>query len=85
MYRRFIGIMYVMNIVFQAIFTLITPAALCWLIGWLLVSYASLDKWIYAPLITVGILAGFVSMIKFVLSAMSAYERLEKQQNADKK
>ncbi len=81
MYKNFISVAYVLNIVFSAIFTLVTPIGLCLLVGWLLVEYASVGQWIYALLITVGALAGLVGMVRFVLSAMSAYERLEKQQS----
>lgn len=79
MFRKFIGVAYVLNIVFSAIFTLATPIGLCLLASWLLVEYASVGKWIYALLITVGALVGLVSMVRFVTSAMSAYERLERQ------
>ncbi len=85
MYKRFIGVMYVLNIVFQAFFTLIMPAALGFAIGWALVKYASAPDWIYAPLLVVGILWGFYSMIKFVLTAMAGFERLEREQNGNNK
>lgn len=79
MYGKLVSALYVMNIIFQAFITLLIPAGLGWLCGWLLVSYASCPPWIYAPLIVVGVLVGFYSMIKFVLTAMSGYERLEKE------
>ncbi len=82
MYRKFISVSYVLNIVFQAFFTLLTPAAIFFLISWLLVSYASAPSWIYAPFLIVGILLGLYSMVKFILSAMAGYERLEKQREA---
>ena len=85
MYKRFVGVMYVLNIVFQAFFTLLMPAALCFVIGWALVKYASAPDWIYAPLLVVGILWGFYSMIKFVLTAMAGFERLEREQNENSK
>ena len=71
--------MYAMNIVGQAVFSLLTPAALLFCVSWLLVKRASAPEWIYAVLIPIGIIAGLVSMVKFVLSATSALERLEKQ------
>ena len=81
----FVGALYVLNIVSQAIFTLATPIALGFLLSWLLVSWLGAPTWIYAILITLGALSGFYTMIKFVLSAMSAFERLEKEQNKGKK
>lgn len=72
--------MYVLNIVFQAFFTLLMPAGLGFLISWLLVRYASLPNWVYAPFLIVGLLIGLYSMVKFVIVAMSGYERLEREQ-----
>ena len=85
MYKKLVSALYVINIVFQAIFTLLTPIALVFGISWLLVSYASAPTWIYAALVTLGALCGFYSMIKFVLSAMAALDRLEKSRDASKK
>ena len=73
--------MYVLNIVFQAFFTLIMPAGLGFLASWLLVRFAGAPGWIYAPFLTVGILLGLYSMVKFVIVAMSGYERLERERN----
>lgn len=81
MYKKLVGAMYVLNIVFQSFFTLLTPVALCFFLSWLLVSYASAPKWIYAPLLVLGVLSGFYSMIRFVLTAMAGFERLESEQN----
>ena len=85
MYKKFVSAMYVINIVSQAIFTLATPIALGFGISWLLVEYASAPFFVYAVFITVGALCGFYSMIKFVLSAMAALERLEKSREDCKK
>ena len=71
--------MYALNIIAQAIFSLLTPAALMFAISWLFVSKAGAPEWIYAITVTVGIIAGLISMVKFVLSSASALERLEKQ------
>ena len=78
MYRKFISAMYVLNIVFQALFTLVMPAAFGYLLCLLLIEFAGADPWIYAAGITLGVLIGFYSMIKFVLSAMAGLDRLEK-------
>ncbi|MBQ7387096.1 MAG: AtpZ/AtpI family protein [Clostridia bacterium] len=84
-YTRFIGALYVLNIAWQALFSLAAPIGVGFLISYLLVRYASAPGWIYAPLIVVGALSGLVSMIKFVLSAMAGLERLEKQQSSKEK
>ena len=76
-YKRFVSALYVLNIVIQAIFTLLTPPSLLFLISWLFVSKAGAPEWIYAIAIILGILMGLVSMVKFVISASEALERLE--------
>lgn len=82
MYRKLVSVTYVLNIIFQSFFTLLVPTGLCFLISWLLVSYAGAPKWLYAPLLIVGVLVGLISMVKFVISAMNALESLEAQHKA---
>ena len=79
MYRKFITPVYILNIVFQSFFNLLTPAGIAFLAAWLLDTYTEVGGWIYALLITVGVLAGFYSMIVFILRAMAALDALEKQ------
>ena len=83
MYRKIVSATYVINIIFQAFLTLLMPAGLCFLVSWLLVSYAGAPTWLYAPLLIVGVMLGLFSMVKFVISAMSALERLEAESQAD--
>ena len=80
LYRKLVGALYVMNIVFQSFITLASPIALCFFISWLLERYAGAERWIYAPFLILGVLSGFYSMVKFVIAAMSGYERLESEQ-----
>lgn len=74
-----------MNIIFQALLTLVFPIGLGVLVAYLLTEFANAKDWVYAPLIIFGVFTGLISMVKFVLSAMSALERLEKQQNKNTK
>ena len=76
--------MYSLNIIAQAIFSLGTPTALLFGVGWLLVSRAGAPTWIYAILLPLGILTGLVSMVKGVISATSALERLEGQNDDER-
>ena len=84
MYKNFVGALYVMNIVFQCILTLITPAVFMLLASWLLVSKLGAPRWLYAILITVGFISGIFSMIKFAISASEGLERLEKERKSKK-
>ena len=77
--------MYVINIIAQAMFTLLIPAALMLAISWLFVAKCGAPSWLYAVLVTLGIISGFVSMIRFVIRASESLERLEKERNSKKK
>ena len=79
MYRKFVSAMYILNILFQSLFNLATPILLMLGLSWLLVSKCSAPAWIYAILGVFGVLVGFVSMIKFILSASASLERLERE------
>ena len=78
-YRKFISATYVINTVLQGFFTLLTPIALMVLVGWLTTNKLGAPSWVFVPLILIGVVGGFISMIKFILIAMRQLERLEKQ------
>ncbi len=84
MNNRLFGFLYAVNIIGQAIFTLLMPAALMFGLSWLLVSRAGAPSWLYAVLIPIGVIAGLVSMVKFVIAATSNLERLEKENRKGK-
>lgn len=86
MYNKLVGALYMLNILMQGIFTLLTPAGLMFLVSWLLVSHAGAPAWLYAVLIPLGVVAGFISMIRFVIRASEGAERLNAQRkNTDKR
>ncbi len=80
MHKKFFNALYVLNIVSQAIITLLIPPALLSLLTYLAVSRLGAPSWLYAVSIVVGFITGFISMIKFVLTSMAGLERLEKEQ-----
>ena len=76
------GAFYVINIVAQAIFTLLWNIGLTLLIGWLSVSKLGAPEWIYVPLILIGVFTGLFSMVRFILAAMKSLDRLEEEGRA---
>lgn len=76
---------YVMNIVFQSIFTLLWHIGLGLLVGWIFVRFVSVGEWIYAPLILAGVFTGLFSMVRFILAAMKALERIENDKRKKRK
>lgn len=81
MYKKLVSALYVVNIVSQAIFTLLIPIGLGALLSYLLTSMASVGPWIWAVAVPLGAISGIYSMIKFILSAMASLDRLEKEHN----
>lgn len=77
MYGKFVSAIYLLNIVFQSFFNLALPIGIAILASWLLTEHAGAPGWIYAPLVIVGVIIGFSSMIRFILSATRALDRLE--------
>lgn len=76
---------YVINIVFQSIFTLLWQIAAALLVGWIFVRFVNAPEWIYVPLILVGVISGLVSMVKFILAAMRSLDKIEEQRRKKRK
>ena len=76
---------YVLNIIFQSIFTLLWHIGLALLVGWLFVSFVGAKQWIYVPLILAGVFTGLFAMVRFILASMSALERLEEERRKKRK
>ena len=83
--REAYGAFYVINIVAQAIFTLLWNIGLALLISWGAVAWLSAPEWIYVPLILIGVLTGLVSMVRFILAAMKSLDRLDEERRAKMK
>ena len=79
-----ISFVYVLNIIFQALFSLLFSIALLFGIGYLLVEVMGAPEWAYIPCILVGVGTGLVSMVKFILAAMQGLDRLEAERGKRK-
>lgn len=82
--KRFMNVMYLMNIVIQSFFNLLLPIGLMVFFSWLLTTKFGVGQWIYIVLILFGVVVGFISMIRFILTAMAGLERLEDEQKNKK-
>ena len=78
-YKKLITPIYVINIVFQAILSLLSPVAVMFLLAWLLVTKLAAGGWVYVVFIMLGVFAGLYSMVVFILNASRALEAIEKQ------
>ena len=78
MYRKLMSALQILNLLFQALYSLAFPIGVGALASYLLTKYASAPGWIWAVLILIGTFMGLYSMVRFLLSALSGLERLEK-------
>ena len=78
MYRKITDAIHLLNILFQALYTLVLPIGIGALASHLLTKYTSVGGWIWAVLIITGVMTGLYSMIKFILSATKNLDRLIK-------
>lgn len=85
MHKKFFNAMYVFNIALGAISSLVTPIALGFFLAWLLVTRLGAPEWLYVVFIIIGVASGLVGMVRFVLSSMAGLERLEDEQQAERK
>ena len=85
MYKKIVNSLYLLNIIFQAFFSLLFPIGRALLLSWYMVEKKNMPSWIYVILIVSGVFVGLFSMVKFILGAMRALENLEKEQKAKEK
>lgn len=85
MYKKIVNSLYLINIIFQAFFSLLFPVGCALLLAWYMVEKRDMPSWLYVILIILGVFIGLFSMVKFILVSMSAFERLEKEQQEKQK
>ena len=78
--KNFMNAMYAMNIILQAFWSLLFPIGGGVLLGWLLVEKCGMGSYLFVILILLGVFVGMISMIRFLISALTGLERLEKEQ-----
>lgn len=82
MQKRIYNAAYLINVIFQAFFNLMFPMAVGFFAGYIMTEKLSLPQWWYAVLLVAGLAVGLFSMIKFLIYALDAFEKIEKAQNA---
>lgn len=85
MHKKIFNASYLINVLFQSFFNLLFPLASALGIGWLLTTKLALASWIYVPLLTAGLAAGLISMIKFLIYALDTFEKIEREQQRKQK
>ena len=80
---RTFSAIYVINIVFESIFTMLFFIGASVLSGRLLVNRAGLPEWVYVPLILLGTAIGFISMYRLICVSMKALDRIERDRGGE--
>ena len=84
MYKRFIDALKLLNLLFQAIYSLALPIGIGVLIAHLTTKYLSWHPVMWAIFPIIGTFIGLYSMVKFILISIRNIERLEKAQQEEK-
>lgn len=79
MYRKIYDLTYVLSVVVQGFWSLLFPIGLGLFGGWLLVNKVGAPSWLMIVLTVAGVFVGLISMCKFLMSAMTALERRDKE------
>lgn len=85
MHKKIFSALELLNILFQAFYTLAMPIGIGALAAFLLTKYALFPSWIWAVLLILGVFIGLYTMIKYILTATGGIDRRNKQENQMKK
>lgn len=85
MYKKYMTVLYCINYVFQAIFTLLTPIGLGALASWYLTSKCAVGSWIWAVLLILGTFIGLYTMVQYLIKISEIEKRREKDQDKNGK
>ena len=79
MHKKIFSALELLNILFQAFYTLALPIGIGALISFLLTKFASAPSFVWAIFLMLGVFVGLYSMIKYILTATSGIDRRDKQ------
>ena len=85
MHKKIFSALELLNILFQAFYTLALPIGIGARAAFLLTKFASAPSWIWAVLLIIGVFVGLYSMIKYILTATGGIDRRDKQEKQMKK
>lgn len=80
MHKKLYKALEMLNLLSQTIYVLLLPVGIGALISFVLTKYLSCPSFIWAILITLGVLIGLYSMVKYILSATENIKKVEMQQ-----
>ena len=72
--KKVFSVAYSINFIIQAGVSIIVPAGLIILLGWLMTNRWGVGKWAMAVAIVLGILIGFYSMFYYIIKAGNSFD-----------
>ena len=81
MHKRIFSAVFILNTLFQALFTLLFPIGAGLLLSYISVSLWSFPPYTWAIAVPLGAVVGIYSMIRFILATMRALERIEAEKS----
>jgi|GEM_PF-666395 len=72
--RKVFSVAYSINFIIQAGVSMVVPAGLIILLGWLMTNRWGVGKWAMAVAIVLGILIGFYSMFYYIIKAGNSFD-----------
>ena len=79
MHKKIFSALELLNILFQAFYTLALPIGIGALISFLLTRFLSAPSFVWAIFLIIGVLIGLYSMIKYILTATAGIDRRDRQ------
>ena len=79
MHRKIFSFVYAVNYIIQAGFSMIFPAGLVILGGWLLTEKCGAGRWVMIVAIVFGVLCGVYSLFRFLMSTMNHVDPTQKK------
>ena len=77
MYKKFVNTVKLLNLIFQSLYTLALPIGCGALISHLTTKHLSWPDWVWALFLTLGVIIGLVSMVKYILTDIKNMERMK--------
>lgn len=73
---------YALNYVFQAAFSMLTPAGLLILLGWWLTERRGWGKWAMAVCVILGVALGFYSMFYYIIKTAKHVDPMQPEEES---
>lgn len=85
MHRKIFSFVYAVNYIIQAGFSMIVPAGLIILGGWLLTEKCGVGQWAMIVAIVFGVLCGLYGLFHFLITTMNHMDPTQKKENPDER